>query len=339
MKTSNLLLRNPIIDLLSVSVLAILVSLFIYALPVQAQSEGTITIDTTPDEGPVISFIHNNTSLRAVATDTNLDESTWQNAGPFVNEPNCSASYLSYSAAGATAHAVILDESDNGHWYCFKVLDFDQNVGQASFLVRDVVELEPEPEPEPEPAPEEPMPVVVTIKEATVEVVQSGNRVSATTDIEEPQWQAVIVLNASDCRAGAFNNDFTLALDSVGDLNGHSNGLYYCFQASNDTHEGYGYIRVKGLPPVVADTPETPAPIPAPVEGGNEDTNDKKEDPQSETSETGETDKEETEDNSELLRYISIGIVVLGLAGILAIVLSKRRPDSDLKDGDEDENF
>ena len=334
MKTSNLLLRNPIIDLLSVSVIVILVSLFIYALPVQAQNEGTITIDTTPDEEPIISFIHNNTSLRAVATDTNLDENSWQNAGPFVNEPNCLASYLSYTAANATAHAVILDESDNGHWYCFKVLDFDQNVGQASFLVRDVVE------PEPEPEPEEPMPVMVAIKEAAVEVVQSGNRVSATTDIEDPQWQAVIVLSASDCRAGAFNNDFTLTLDSIDDLNGHSNGLYYCFQASNDTHEGYGYIQVKGLPPVVADTPATPAPIPAPVEGGNGDTNDPKEDPQSEASDTGtDKDKDETEDNSDLLRYISIGIVVLGLAGILAIVLSKRRPDSDLKDDNEDDNF
>ena len=153
------------------------------ATQVAAQSEGIIEIDISPDIAPVLSIVHNNTLLEITATDNNLKDDSWQNAGPLDYDPDCEYDNLDYSLSSTTARRLTLTESDNGKWYCFKVTDEDDNVGYAEYKVTGVITVEVVQ------TPATPVAVPTIVISQDDDVLQA----SSEEDLVDPAWQALLV--------------------------------------------------------------------------------------------------------------------------------------------------
>ncbi len=90
------------------------------------------------DNPPVLRLDHRNTIMTATARDDNLNPDSWQNAGPFVADPDCKSEDLTYSPAGSDQYSLPLTPADNDQWYCFKVSDTGNNTGYVKYQVKGV---------------------------------------------------------------------------------------------------------------------------------------------------------------------------------------------------------
>ncbi len=90
------------------------------------------------DNPPVLRLDHRNTVMTATARDDNLNPDSWQNAGPFVADPDCESGDLTYNPAGSDQYSLPLTAADNDQWYCFKVSDTGNNTGYVKYQVKGV---------------------------------------------------------------------------------------------------------------------------------------------------------------------------------------------------------
>ena len=331
---------------LTLGILLALLSVFLLSGSVAAQ-EGVIEIDTSPDIVPVLSVIHNNTLLQVVADDNNLNARSWQNAGPLTYEPDCEFDNLDYGSASATNAQIVLTESNNGSWYCFKVADADDNVGYAKYRVMDVVIVIEEPvttTPLEEPAD---MPEPVAAPSVSVEQMDNVLQASTSVELVNPAWQVLIVTNTTDCSSAAFERAHSAQIGQssrVSGLAGNDNGKLYCFRVSDSgLSHGYGLIQVAGLA-VAAPAPQSP-PVAA---SDNQDSDDPDADNQDDDKEMDDDDTQKDDDDDDAagnkdgddedinLRWIGGGIVVVGVLALIGVlVFTKKQPDS-VDDEDDD---
>ena len=331
---------------LGLGILLALLSVFLLSGSVAAQ-EGVIEIDTSPDIVPVLSVIHNNTLLQVVADDNNLKASSWQNAGPLTYEPDCEFDNLDYGSASATNAQIVLTESNNGSWYCFKVADADDNVGYAKYRVMDVVIVIEEPEPVTTTPIEEPADMPEPVAAPSVSVEQIDNVLQASTSVElvNPAWQVLIVTNTVDCSFEAFERAHSAQIGQssrVSGLAGSDNGKFYCFRVSDSSlSHGYGLIQVAGL--AVA----TPAPQSPPVvASGNQDSADSDnqddepavddDDTQKDGDDDAAAGNKDGDDEDINLRWIGGGIVVVGVLALIGVLVFTKKQPASVDDEDDD---
>ena len=321
---------------------------------VAAQSEGTIEIDISPDIVPVLSVIHNNTSLEVNATDNNLKADSWQNTGRLDYEPDCEYDNLGYGSTSVNARRLTLTESDNGKWYCFKVADEDGNTGYARYQVTGVV-IEEAPGVIEQTTQATPVAAPKIIADQVDDVLQA----SSEKNLVNPVWQALLVDSAADCAAEVFDqaNPWQIASSSrIAGLTWNDNGRIYCFRVSDsgESH-GYGAIVISGLPapavaipvPAPVTTPvTTPAPAVAnniPVEDEEEDDDDDQSDEVEDEEDNGD-DKQagdgDGDDGSDNLRLIGVAIVVAGVMALIGVLIFFRKQSGSDKDAEvEDEEL
>ena len=328
MKTTNLSIIKYLA--LGLTITLALVYLFVMRATVVSAQQGVITVDNPTAQVPTLSIRHNNTVLEIIATDNNLDESSWQNAGPFVNEQDCDSDGLVYNRPGASSRFLTLTEADNGQWYCFKVGDRDNNTGYAKYQVVgvEVEEIVEEEE----------------VEELSATVTQEGSVLILQTNIDPSSRQVVLLEVGETCIERSFNRQGRRVFDAgrVTGLSWRDNGKRYCFKVSAD---GSDYIYIIGEVSGIA------APTPRPNEVVNDSSDDQDEDEDS--TDSDEDDDEDDEDGDEVaktdddedgddgddnLRFVGIGVVVLGILAIIAVVvLSKRQSDQRIEEDGEDD--
>ena len=342
MQVARLLIQKHLF--LTLGVLLALLSVFLLSGSVAAQ-EGVIEIDTSPDIVPVLSVIHNNTSLQVVADDNNLNANSWQNAGPLTYEPDCEFDNLDYGSASAANAQITLTESNNGSWYCFKVADGDDNVGYAKYRVTDVVIVIEEPVTTT--PPEEPGDMPEPVAAPLVLVDQIGDVLQATTNAElvNPVWQVLIVTGTADCFSAAFERAHPAQIghsSRVSGLAGNDNGKFYCFRVSDSgLSHGYGLIQVSGLA-VATPAPQSTPVVPSDNQGSDDSDADNQDDDQDMDDDDTQKDDDDAgnkdDDDEDLnLRWIGGGIVAVGVLALIGVlVFTKKQPDSVHDDDAED---
>ncbi len=336
MQVARLLIHKHLF--LGLGVLLALLSVFLLSGSVAAQ-EGVIEVDTSPDIVPILSVIHNNTSLQVVADDNNLNANSWQNAGPLTYEPDCEFDNLDYGSISAANAQVVLTESNNGSWYCFKVADADDNVGYAKYRVMDVVIVIEEPVTTTPPEEPEDMPEPVAAPSVSVE--QMDDVLQAVTGVElvDPAWQVLIVANTADCSSETFERAHSAQIghsSRVSGLAGNDNGKFYCFRVSDSgLSHGYGLIQVGGLA-VAAPAPQSTPVVPSGNQGSDDSGVDNQDDDQEMDDDDTQKDdddaagnKDDDDDEDLNLRWIGGGIIAVGVLALIGVlVFSKKQPDS-----------
>ena len=344
---------------LSLGMILALLSVFLLFSSAAAQ-EGVIEIDTSPDMIPVLSVIHNNTSLQISATDNNLNANSWQNVGPLTYEPDCELDNLNYRAASAANAQVVLTESDNGSWYCFKVADGDDNVGYAKYRVTDVViavevveeEQETEEIEETEDMSEPVAAPLISLKQIMNNVLQAASSV----ELVDPVWQVLIVASVADCSFDAFERAHPAQIghsSRVSGLTGHDNGNLYCFRVSDSgLSYGYGVIQVSGLAAPVQSAPVISNGSPdsddsdsrqdsdeQEMDDDDEDDDDEEEDDDKEDDDDDAAGSKGDEDDDNLnLRLIGGAIVAVGVLALIGVfVFSKKQSDSQEDEDDAED--
>ena len=353
MKANSLSINKRFLILLLV-LLSFALCLFVMPFSASAQ-QGVITIDNSPDLAPVLSFIQNNTSLEVVASDSNVDENTWQNAGPFNTEPDCQSDSLVYGHRSPSARFLTLNPTDNGFWYCFKVTDRNNNTGYASYqvsrvtIVQEVTDMEMTEEDTEETEDTEEMAETERVPGELPEIrlTQNGTTLQATTTttLNNPNWQVTIVEDSGGCSEQAFVPTRGFADgNKVHNLSGRENGKHYCFRVAEDGgNYAYASIQVSGLSPVPVNRPVV----------DNEDAEDQQEDTTDESDDDDQTaqedadqdddeDKDEEEDEDEEsgagsnLKPIGFGVVIIGLLALVAVFMFSKRQDDQEMDDDGD---
>lgn len=322
-----------------------LVYFVLYAVSTHAQ-QGVIDIDTSPDEAPVISFIQSGTNLTASAVDNNLNAASWQNTDPSATELDCKSDSVVYNSASATSNMITLTEANNSQWYCFKVIDFDDNYGYGSYQVKTVtvpvVEETTEEETTEETTTEEEAELMITVAQADDVLTATANR-----DLQDPKWQVVIAANEAACNQTAFATIRRFTTNKVTDLSWTDNNKYYCFRlAEADDNYVYASIQVSGL---IAPAPQTTTPPATPPVSDNQtddEENETDDDNQAEKiaeqsndsvakSEDDDNKDDDKDDSNNDLRIIGIIITGAGAIALFAIFfLSKRQSDQT-----DDEDF
>ena len=334
---------------LSLGMILALLSVFLLSSSAAAQ-EGVIEIDTSPDMIPVLSVIHNNTSLQISATDNNLNANSWQNVGPLTYEPNCELDNLNYRAASAANAQVVLTESDNGSWYCFKVADGDGNVGYAKYRVTDVViavEVVEEEQETEEIEETEDMSEPVAAPLISLEQMNNVLQAASSVELVDPVWQVLIVASVADCSFDAFERAHPAQIghsSRVSGLTGHDNGNLYCFRVSDSgLSYGYGVIQVSGLAAPVQSVPV--------ISNGSPDSDDSDSRQDSDEQEMDDDDEDDEEDDDAAagskgdedddnlnLRLIGGAIVAVGVLALIGVfVFSKKQSDSREDDAEDKE--
>lgn len=344
MKPTNLSTKKYLI-LVSL-ILAALIALIIFAPRTSAQ-HGVITVDNPDTVAPVLSIVQNNERLSVVASDANLDASSWQRSGPFSVRPNCEATTIVYNQAHAANRHLTLTEADNSLWYCFKVADTDKNVGYARFQVLGVELMQEVAMPVEQPKEEPPVEEVAL----AVSAIQADNAITVTANkgLSDEAWassEVLIVESATACHAASFQRLSRSVFMStrVTSLSWRDNGRFYCFRVSEDAGASYAYasIQVSGLVAPVTTT-NSPAPV-APASVAEPAADDETVAPDSNdagaanNAEVAANDKEEADDDDDdetTLRSLGIGVVVAGVLAIIAVTLFGRRQSADAEDEEE----
>ena len=322
-----------------VIIAAALLAAALYLAPITKAQQGVVTPDNPETRPPVLSIVQNNTALSVLASDDNLDSSTWHAAGPFSQEPTCDSDGLVYGPASPNARFLTLTPADNGKWYCFKVADTDDNYGYAKFEVLGVtVEEEPvEEEAEEMAEPEvESEPLALSVSQSGSSLLTVVNRENYAGEI-----QVTIVASSSDCAAGSFDSSPRSVFSGrqVSGLSWRDNGKHYCFRMADEGGDYvYAQIEVSGLP--VPAGVSTPAPEQRPADEADEETGEAEE---AEQPAEGEREEDEagtsadTDDEDNTLRLVGIVVAVVGIVAIMAVILlSRRQADQTLEDSDDD---
>ena len=338
--------------LLALSIALSVLYFILYAAPVSAQ-QGVVTPDNTTLISPSLSVVQNNQNLEVIANDNNLNPDSWQRSGPFSSEPDCGEDGTVYNQASSGNRFLVLSENDNNLWYCFKVADYDYNIGYAKFQILGVKIMEEIAEDPVETMNEDPMEPLM------IEATQSGSSIIATPnrDLEgDIKWEVLIVDNAVDCHVGIFRSQSRRVLSGnrVGDLSWRDNGRHYCFRVSeNEGSYVYASIEVFGLPVppgVKQDADDDDNQTGGQEEQGNEDGADDDQDSDDSSSDDKDDEDEDDEDEDDEdtagdedgkdeggLRIVGIVVVVVGILAIIAVfVFSKRQPDQNEDDDGED---
>lgn len=308
----------------------------IMASSLASAQQGVVTADNPETRPPVLAVVQDNTALSVVASDDNLDSSTWQAAGPFSQEPICDSDGLVYGAANPNVRFLTLTPADNGKWYCFKVADTDNNYGYAKFEVLGVMveELKVEEETDPE-----------TLAPLTLIASQSGSSITLATNRSAytGEIQALLVGSSSDCHFQSFErySRSVIVARQVSGLSWRDNGKWYCFRAA-DTNGSYAYaaIGVAGLP-VPAGVSDNQTSGSAEEEASVETEEDASVEAEVESEDEGqvaaENENEDGDENDEVLRLVGIIVAVVGIIAIIVVIFFSKRQSTPELEGDDDD--
>ena len=186
---------------------------------------------------PLVKLKQVNTVLRATAQ--KADNNSWQYVRS-SGDINCSDRNkgLRFNTPKAANSRLQLRGSDNGHWFCFKVVGKNSIEGYAKILVNNVDARRPK-----------------------VSVSKEGQTLMARADEEIKTWQHVVVSKAEDCKKAAFAAENNPSRGNEVTLTVADDRAVYCFRALDATgNAGYKAVTV-----VVKDTAEpTPPPTTQP---------------------------------------------------------------------------
>ncbi len=338
MKSIKLSINKYVVLALSI---ALTLLYFVFSASLASAQQGVVTPDNSAQIAPTLSVVQNNQNLEVIASDNNLDINSWQRSGPFVSDPNCEDDGTVYNRMGNGNRFLVLTEADNNQWYCFKVADFDNNIGYAEFQVLGVEEVEEVIE---EPEEEEPAGVLI------IEIEQDGTSIIAQANRGlkgEPTWQVVSVDAPVNCNGEYFRSHSRQVFESdrVSGLSWRDNGQHYCFRlAEGEGSFVYGSIEVVGLAAPAGvdqeDDDEEEDDTTVVIDEGNEGDENADEDENAAAAEDEDEDDEDgaaaaEDEDDDNLRSLGIGVVVVGILAIIAVIFfSKRQPDQDVDEDD-----
>ncbi|MCY3804415.1 MAG: hypothetical protein OXF85_00850 [Candidatus Saccharibacteria bacterium] len=250
-------------------------------------------------EAPVISLTLRNTTLTASAD--NVDDNTWQWLRSRTDIDCSPDNQLEFSEASKSAHKLILNESSNGYWYCFKVVADNGIVGYAKIFVTGIDTKAPQ----------------VTVK-------QTAETIMATSDEDVKNWQYVVLKDNQACDYRAFRNSSLVKSGNEVNLNQASSGAVYCFRVA-DAKGNYTYESLT----VSLDTAAQPE--------STQPSSEEKPTDEAETTESTPADEEET-DNQDLILIIGGALVALLIVTLIFLALSKKHHRNDSSNGGLDDH-
>ncbi len=179
---------------------------------------------TTPadEEGPNIDIRQNPNNLIIISSsDQDLDIESWQYAS-FERDVECIEEIIGRHLPARASNSLILRESDNNRWYCFKAKD---KLGNSSFKKYKVEGIDATP------------PEII--------IRQDGRLLSATLRNEETvNWEYVFSPSDVNCDEGTFRNNLSKMQGSRITLTTDRVNYYYCFRAT-DVAGNFGFAKYK----------------------------------------------------------------------------------------------
>ena len=179
---------------------------------------------TTPadEEGPNIDILQNSNNLIIISSsDQDLDIESWQYAS-FEHDVECIEKIISRQLPPRASNSLILRESDNNRWYCFKAKD---KLGNSSFKKYKVEGIDATP------------PEII--------IRQNGRVLSAVLRNEETvNWEYVFSPSDVNCDGGTFRNNLSKMQGNRVTLTTDRVNYYYCFRAT-DVAGNFGFAKYK----------------------------------------------------------------------------------------------
>ena len=179
----------------------------------------TTTIDR---QSPTITVNRTNNNLLTIsAADSDLSTNSWRYAR-FRQNPDCTAVQIENSLPTGRSNNLILRESDNNQWYCFKALDQTGNPAFSKYRVQGVDTTGP----------------VIVIK-------QNGRLLTATSeDGTARDWIYFSSPSDINCDVESFLNNYSVTHSNQVTLTAGRINYNYCFRA-RDTVGNLGFKKYK----------------------------------------------------------------------------------------------
>ncbi len=173
---------------------------------------------------PVIVFNFSNNVLTVSSSESDLNSSSWRYA-KFTNRPDCDQ--VGINRTLPTNNKIVLTESDNGVWFCFRVADNAGNIGYGRYEVQSITNA----------------------SIPKIDITQTRHTVIATSasrDLDNATWRYALSINEPYCGLG---NSLTFVYNQGSpnrvDLTSlQANYNWICFKVENKSG-GVGFEKIK----------------------------------------------------------------------------------------------